>query len=126
MGYFWNQNNGSAITSGYLPQVNGFDVAKYPALSSAAGNSLVGFAGSPDSTVYAARAMRDPREMPGFNDVPFPGIMSTVTESIVKTGLTLNMEMWIDPTTLNANFRLHWLYGVAVGNPNNGQLITTA
>ena len=123
VGYFWNQNNGQAITEGYLPRVNGFDIAKYPALTGKAGNNLVAFAGSPDATVYAARAMRDPREMPGFADVPFPGVMTTVTENIIKTGLTLNMEMWIAPTTLNAYIRLHWLHGEGAGATNDGQLI---
>lgn len=125
VGYMWNQNNANAIVDGYLPNVNGFALSKYPGITSAAAGNVVGFAGTPDSTIYAARAMRDPREMPGFAEVPFPGVMTTVTEGILKTGLTLNMEMYIDPATLYANFRLHWLHGQAVGNPNNGQLITS-
>lgn len=121
--YLNNQANGEAIKTGRLPDVAGFALDEYPNLPANSAN-LVAVAGSPDSTIYVARPMRDPREMPGFADVPFPGVMTTVTEP--KTGLTLNMEMWIDPGLLTPNIRLHWLHGEAKGNPNNLQLIVTA
>ena len=122
VGYFWNQNNGSAISSGHLPNVQGFDISEYPGLPNT--GNLAAFAGSPDSTLYAQRVARDPRDMPGFSNAPVPGLMTVVTEPI--TGLSVNLDLWIDMDARTPNARLSWMYGVGVGNANNGQLIVTA
>jgi hypothetical protein len=118
----YNQANGNAIERGELPEVGGFRIDEYPNMP-ANGTNLVAVAGAPDSTVYAARVAKDPREMKGFENVPVPGLMSIVTEP--KTGLSVNMDLWIDMATRNANIRLSWMWGVAKGNVNNLQLITS-
>lgn len=114
-----NPNNANAIRDGMLPQVAGFGIDEYPALP-AAGN-LVGFAGTPDSTLLVQRVPKSPNEvMPGVN---FPGNLGIVTEPV--TGLSVMVTQWIAPDTLTANNRLIWMYGKAVGRANNGERITT-
>jgi hypothetical protein len=115
-----NPANGDAIKNGKLPMVDGMSSDEYPALPTA--DSLLGFAGSPDSTVYASRAHKDPREI--LPNAPFPGNFGIVTEP--KSGLSVAVTEWIDAPTLNANVRLSWFYGVAVGNANNGQILNSA
>jgi hypothetical protein len=113
-----NPDNQSAIKLGRLPEVSGFGIAKYPALTAKAGNNLVAFAGTPDSTAFAVRPPRDPAEL-----LPnAPNIMNTGYVTDANSGLTVRVDEWIG-TDLSANVRLSWLQGVHVGNPNNGQLI---
>jgi len=115
-----NPANGLAIQNGRLPVVAGFGIQEYPSLP-AAGN-LVGFAGTPDSVVYASRVPKSPEEvLPGAK---FPGLLSVITEP--RTGFSVMVNQWIDAETLNANTRLVWMYGTAVGNANNGQRIVSA
>lgn len=117
---FNNPANGLAIQKGELPTVAGTRIDEYPAIPANATN-LIGFSGTPDSVVYAARVPRNPEEMlPGAK---FPGNLGIVTEP--RTGLSVMVNEWIDPATLKTNVRLIWMYGVAVGNPVNGQLITS-
>lgn len=120
VGYLNNPQNQEAIKRGELPQVAGFRIDEYPSMNNN-GQNLVGVAASPDSTVYAARVAKDPREMPGFEQVPVPGLMSMVTEP--RTGLSVNLDLWVDMLTRAANIRLSWMWGVAAGNKNNIQLI---
>lgn len=120
VGYLNNQANQEAIRTGMLPNVAGFGLAEYPQIPTA--NNLVGFAGSPDSTVYAARVPKDPREViPGL---PVPGNMGIVTEP--KTGLSVMALEYITMSSLTVTTKLVWMYGTAVGNANNGQLIVSA
>jgi len=109
-----------AIKLGKLPDVAGLGLAEYPNLPANAA-LLVAFAGSSDSTVYAHRVPRDPREViPGL---PIPGNVGIVTEP--RTGLSVMVVEYVDLSTLTVTTKLLWMYGTAVGNPNNGQLITT-
>jgi len=120
VGFLNNQSNGDAIKTGKLPDVAGFGLAEYPGLPST--GNLCAFSGTKDSTVYAHRVPRDPREViPGL---PIPGNMGYVTEP--RTGLTVMVLEYIDLATLNIVTKLIWMYGKAVGNANNGQLIVTA
>lgn len=115
-----NPGSGSIIASGMIENVADFDIFEYPSLPT--GDNLIGFAGTPDSTVLAVRVPTDPQElMPG---VSFPGRLGYVTEP--KTGLTVMATQWIDAATLVANTRLNWMYGVAKGNANNGQRLVSA
>lgn len=115
-----NPDNASAIKLGQLPDVSGFGLAEYPGLPTT--GNLVGFAGSPDSTVYAARVPKDPREViPGL---PVPGNIGVVTEP--KTGLSVMVLEYLTMSDLTVTTKLVWMYGVAVGNANNGQLIVSA
>jgi hypothetical protein len=121
VGWLNNQDNQSAIKLGRLPRVAGFGLAEYPNLSAVAGGNLVGFAGSPDSTVYAHRVPKDPREV--IKGLPVPGNVGIVTEP--KTGLSVMVVEYVDLSTMNVTTKLMWMNGVAVGNANNGQLIVT-
>jgi hypothetical protein len=122
VGYLNNQSNQEAIRTGTLPDVAGFGLAEYPGLTGVAGGNLVAFAGTPDSTVYAARVPRDPREViPGL---AIPGNVGIVTEP--RTGFSVMVVEYVDLSTLTITTKLLWMYGVAVGNANNGQLICSA
>ncbi len=115
-----NPDNMSAIKRGELPDlVAGLGMMEYPNLP-ATGN-MVGFAGSPDSTVYAHRVPKDPREViPGL---PIPGNLGVVTEP--RTGLSVMVVEYIDLSSLAVTMKMLWMNGVAVGNANNGQLVVT-
>lgn len=120
VGFLNNQANQMAISTGKLPNVTGFALDEYPNLPANAAN-LVGFAGTSNSSVYAARVPRDPREViPGL---PIPGNVGVVTEP--RTGLSVMVVEYVDLSTLNITTKLLWMYGVAKGNVNNGQLIVT-
>ena len=115
-----NPSNGDAIRTGNLPQVAGLALDEYPGIPNT--GNMVGFAGTPDSTVYAARAPKNPEELaPGLK---FPGVLGYITEP--KTKFTVMVNQWIDPVTLKVNNRLCWMYGKAKGNANNGQILKTA
>lgn len=114
-----NPNNNGAIEKGELPRVAGLGIEEYPNLTSAAGGNLVGACGTPDSTVYAARVPRDPRElMPGL---PIPGNMGVVTHP--ATGLSVMVLEYVTMSSLAITTKLVWMYGVAKGNVNNLQLV---
>ena len=115
-----NPANGDAIKTGKLPSVDGIMIDKYPSLG-LGGAHRVGFAGTPDSTVYAARAPKDPTEI--FKGVPFPGIIGYVEDPL--TGFRVMVNQWIG-TDLSLNNRIVWLEGYAVGNANNGVIISNA
>lgn len=120
VGYLNNQANQEAIRTGKLPDVAGFGLAEYPALPTT--GNLVAFAGTMDSTVYAHRVPRDPREViPGL---PIPGNVGIVTEP--RTGLSVMVVEYVDLSTLTVTTKLLWMNGVAVGNANNGQLIISS
>lgn len=115
-----NPVNANAIATGILPGVAGIDLMEYPDLPNT--GNMVGFFGSPDSVVVAMRAPANPEEaLPGAS---FPGVLDYVTDP--DSGLTVMVNQWIDPATLKANTRLVWMYGVAKGNANNGQILKTA
>ncbi|RME67493.1 MAG: hypothetical protein D6781_13110 [Verrucomicrobia bacterium] len=115
-----NPANQNAIQTGRLPNVAGFELEAYSAIPNT--GNMVGFAGTPDSTVYAARAPKNPEEL--APNLTYPGVMDYVTDP--KTGFTVMVNQWIDPNTLVVNNRVCWMYGVAKGNANNGQILKTA
>lgn len=116
-----NPDNGGAIASGRLPQVGGFGLDDYPDLP-ANGINLIGFAGTPQSTVLATRVVRDPREL--IPNLPYPGNMGLVTEP--RTGLTVMVLEYIDQATLNLTSKLVFMHGQAVGDSKKGQLLVSA
>jgi hypothetical protein len=115
-----NPDNAGAIRSGNLPEVSGLGLQEYPALP-ANGTNLVAVAGSPDSTVYAHRVPRDPRDVPGFADIPVPGRIGIVTEP--RTKLSVMVLEFVALPSLNITTMLIWMYGAAKGNVNNIELI---
>lgn len=115
-----NPSNGNAIATGKLPRVADFGIDEYPALPANAIN-LVGFAGTPDSCVYASRVPRNPESLlPGAK---YPGNLGVVTNP--RSGLSVMVFEWIDAATGAVNVLIHWMYGVAKGNTGNGQLVTS-
>jgi hypothetical protein len=118
----YNQANAEAIKTGKLPDVCGFGLAKYPAMP-ANGANLVGACGTPDNVAYAQRVPRDPREVPGFESVPIPGRIGIVTEP--RTGLSVMVVEYVALPSLTITTMLIWMYGSAVGNPNNLQLLAS-
>lgn len=114
-----NPSNGDAIKMGKLPQVAGLRQAPFYGIP-ANGSNLVGVAGTPDATAYAARAPKNPEELlPGAK---FPGVIGYVEDPV--TGFRVMVNQWID-TQLGLNNRIVWIEGYAVGNPNNLALLTT-
>lgn len=120
--WFNNQRNMEAIAEGQLPKVAGILPFEYPDLADGEDVGLVGFAGTKDSVIIATRVQKDPRLL--LNGAPFPGNYSVITNE--ATGLSVLLTEWIDPGTMTANVRVSWMYGVAVGDPNNGQLVLDA
>jgi len=114
-----NPSNGDAIRTGRLPQVSGMGITEYPDMPTT--GNLVGFAGHKDSVVMNSRPPMDPHEVLGATPQGRIGYMTEPT-----TGLSVMVNEWVDMSTLAANVRLVWMYGVAVGNGNNGQLLTSA
>jgi hypothetical protein len=114
-----NAANGGAISTGKLPRVAGFGLSEYPALPTT--NHMVGFAGTKDSCVLAARIPTDPRTLlPG---VPFSGTFTPITNP--RTGFTVILNEYIDADTLNVTTRVIFCYGAAKGNAANGQRIVS-
>lgn len=118
-----NPTDGKVIRQGVLTSVAGFDVYEYPGLLSTgvSAGSKLGVAGTKDSVVYAARVQKDPRDI--LQGAPFPGAYGVITNE--TSGLSVLLSEWIDPITMDANIRLSWMYGTAVGNSANLQLIRT-
>ena len=115
-----NPANLEAIKTGKLPEVDGIAIDKYPTLGAASINRY-GFAGTPDSTVYASRAPKNPADIAA--NLPFPGVFDYVE---ADNGFRVAVQQWIDPSTLTVNNRLVWIDGYAVGNPNNGVVLVSA
>jgi hypothetical protein len=115
-----NPNNAGAIASGMLPRVAGFSLSEYPGMLTT--NSIVGFAGTADSTILATRLPTDPREL--LPNVPYAGTFTTVTNA--RTGLSVVLNEYIAQDTLAVTTRVLFCYGVAKGNGNNGQRIVSA
>jgi hypothetical protein len=119
--FFNNPQNKAAIERGELPEVAGLMLGEYPNLDTAAGGYLKGFAGGKGAIVCASRAPADPADSaPGTY---FPGNYGYITEP--KSQFSVRVTEWIDPVTMNLNCRADYLFGYAVGQMEEGQLITT-
>ena len=114
-----NAANGAAIQRGELPVVAGFGLEHYTDLPNT--GNMVGFAGTPDSTLLAVRPHRNPEDIiPGLK---FPGNFGHIQDA--ATGLTLAVSQWIE-SDLSVNTRLSWIQGIAVGKAANGHILRTA
>lgn len=118
---FNNPANGEAIKTGKLPMLLGLAVKQYNQLPGN-GENLVAVAGTPDSSVYVARAPKNPEDMAA--GLKFPGVLNYVEEP--RTGFRCMVVQYIEPDTENVHTRLSWLEGRAVGNPNNLTRLVTA
>lgn len=115
-----NAANANTIQSGRLPIVSGFGMMEYPAIPNT--GNMVGFAGTPDTTLLAVRPHKNPEDIGA--GIKFPGNIGYITEPV--TGLTLMVTQWIDAASLDVNSRISWLQGTAKGNATNGQILKTA
>ncbi len=121
------QNNpvgGMSIQEGMLSKVAGFDIFEYPDLltTGTSTGTKVAVCGSPDSTIMVSRVQKDPRAT--LSNASFPGAYGVVSNA--QSGLSVLVREWIDPTNMSANIAVSWMYGVAVGNTNNLQIIKSA
>lgn len=113
-----NPANANAIANGQLPTVAGMYIAEFPDLPTT--GNMVAFSGTKDSCVIVSRVQKDPRET---TSAPYPGLYQVVKNT--QSGLSVLVNEWIG-TDNSVNVRISWMYGVAKGNVNNGQLIVTA
>lgn len=113
-----NPANGMAIESGKLPSVAGIAIDEYPSLGGG-DDSRIGFAGNPESTIYVARAPKNPAEI--ALNLPFPGLIDYIEDP--ATGFRVQVTQWVDPVTLVVNNRLSWLEGYAKGNAVQGLIV---
>lgn len=117
-----NNSADSVITDGVLTNVAGFTIYEWPNLpltGSSVANAKVGFCGVPQSTVFVGRVPKDPSSViPGAS---FPGNIGIVTDE--GSGLSVMVNEWIDPSTLKANVRCVFMYGVGVGHATCGRVI---
>lgn len=101
---------------------NIFEDVSLPANAS----NLIGFVGSKSALLIAARTPKDPalamREM-GI-DLSVPGVIDNVRNP--ETGLSIMHRYWYDMDRGELKMTLTWMYGVAKGVANNGELIVTA
>jgi hypothetical protein len=99
-----------------------FEDVSLPANSS----NVIGFYGSQSSLVVAARVPKDPAtDMAQLGiALPVPGTIDVVTHE--ATGLQLMQRYWYDMSSGKLNMTLTWMYGVAKGVANNGELVVTS
>jgi hypothetical protein len=82
-------------------------------------DSRIGFAGTPDATIFLARALQNPSDVaPGLS---FPGNSGYVINP--ENGFQVLVQQWIDTATNAVNNRISWAQGFAKGNPNNGIIL---
>lgn len=115
---FNNPANALAIQNGMLPTVAGLGIQEYPGLATAAADvTVMAFAGTPGSIVVGSRAPQSPQNF----GAQFPGLVGYITDP--KSGFSIRVSEWID-TSFNANVRADWIFGVAKGQLDEGQVVT--
>lgn len=116
----YNPDAGRSITTGDLPEIAGFLPIEVPNLPT--GENLTGFAGGPASLCMAART-------PGDYAAAIPGLPQTAVKRIIKdprTGLSVELTMFIDHSLGKAVARVALMYGVAKGDATAGQRLCSA
>lgn len=108
-----------AITEYRLPRIAGFD--PFEAISLPTGGNLAGAGFAPDAIVVATRPPNDySQAIAGANY----GIVQTVTNP--DTGLTVMVTQYIDHSLGAAFLRVALMWGVAVGQADSLQRLTSA
>ncbi len=102
-----------------LPQIAGFQPVEAPNLPTTV--YLSGFAFTPDALVMATRLPNDYTQV--FPGATGGGVTSVVTNP--DTGISVMLVQFIDHTLGAAKMRVAVMYGVAKGQTNSGQLLTT-
>lgn len=116
----YNRDAGSAIATGELPPVHGFQPVQAPNLITT--GNLVGFGLRADALAMATRLPSDyTQALPG---VPSTGIVSEVTDP--DTGISVALTQFVDHKAGKAYGRVALMYGVAVGEPKAGQRLISA
>lgn len=111
-----NQVNPSstAVESGKLSAVQGFNISRYSALPSNSEN-LAGIAGVKDALVIASRVPVIPS-----GDVMIPGNIISATDE--RTGLTIQLRDWYDIKLGTQSRTITLMYGCAVGYSQTGSI----
>lgn len=115
-----NPANAAAISTGKSAAVAGIMPIEYPAIPNT--GNMVGFAGTKDTVVLANRVPTNPETL--VNGVKYPGTFDVVTDP--TSGLSVVVNTYIGQGDLKANYRVLLMYGIAAGNPTNGQILKTA
>src|SRR5260221_8288142 len=103
--FFYNQE--PDFKEGVIQGLAGFDrIFEYPELNTA--NKLLGYFGTKEALVFAARVPADPTEL-GPGGVPLPGIIKNITDP--DSGLSLQMRYWHDFQGGALNLGLTWMQG---------------
>lgn len=96
---------------------NTFEYVDFPTT-----DNLIGFAGTRDSLVIAARVPKDPGV--GQTSVSLPGDIEIVTDP--DTGLSLMVRHWYDMKLGKRFMTLTWMFGVAKGVADKGQRLVSS
>ena len=118
VGNLINQDSNHAIKTARLPIIAGFQPFESPYLPTT--NSLVGFGFRQDALVLATR-------LPGDYSKVFEGVDGGGKTEIVTnpdTGISVMLVMFVDHHLGTASMRIAYMFGVAVGNPLSGQILS--
>lgn len=116
--YVYLTAGGVGISGAEIPIIQGVKTTEYSALPTT--GNLTGVIGAKDSIVFASRVPEDVTQY-GIN---LPGTITVVTDD--KTGLSIQVREFYDMTKGKLQITFTLMYGVAVGNANSLQLITSA
>lgn len=105
---------------GTLTGIGGFEkIYEYANMTTDAPNTL-GFFGSKEALVMAARVPSDPAAF--VSDIPINAVIKNVSDP--DTGLTIQYRYHYDVKMGRLDLVLTWIFGVAVGVAGHGALIT--
>ena len=106
--------------TGTLTGIGGFErIYEFADLTTDAPNTL-GFFGSKDALVMAARVPSDPAQF--VADIPINAVIKNVTDP--ETGLTMQYRYHYDVQMGRLDLILTWIFGVAVGVAGHATLAT--
>lgn len=89
-------------------------------------NNLIGFVGAKDSVVVAARVPSDPAAYMRSAGISVPVNAEIDTYTDEASGLSIMARYYYLPDLGELRMTLTWMYGVAKGVANNGELIVTS
>ena len=114
------EDNTVDMQEGILHGIGGFETIWEYASFTADSPNAVGFFGSKDALVMAARVPSDPAAF--VADIPINAIIKNVTDE--ETGLTVQYRYHYDVQMGRLDMILTWIFGVAVAVAGHGALVT--
>jgi hypothetical protein len=110
------------IQDGVIQGIGGFNkIVEYADLS-LTNTTTMGFFGSKEALVMAARVPSDPAMF--ISDIPINAIIKNVSDP--DTGLTLQYRYHYDVKAGRLDMILTWIFGVALGVAGHGALVTSS